>query len=159
MNAKKETTTMIHAERTFASAKIEGMLKHNKAAMEQERNRNKATITLKDSLLAKKHGEIKKLKATVTQLQTKHKAKRCKQTDIINRKNDSTKEQTHIHEKNICEMDNWMAEVNKERESAVSLLIMSKEKLLASKNAANPLKVKLNREEDTEIKCYLAKEV
>jgi hypothetical protein len=39
MNAKKKTATMIHAERTFASAKIEGMLKCNKAAMEQERNR------------------------------------------------------------------------------------------------------------------------
>jgi hypothetical protein len=62
MNAKKETTTMIHAERAFASAKIEGMLTCSKAAMEQERNGNKATITLKDSLLAKKDGEIKKLK-------------------------------------------------------------------------------------------------
>ncbi len=132
---------MIHAERAFASAKIEGMLKCNKAAMERERNGNKATIALKDSLLAKKDGEIKKLKAKVTQLQTKHKAKRRKQADIINCKNDSIKEQTCIHKKNICEMDDWMAEVNEERESAVSLLIKSKEKLLASKNAANALKV------------------
>ena len=62
MNAKKETATIIHAEHAFASAKIEGMLKRNKAAVEQERNGNKATITLKDSLLAKKDGEIKKLK-------------------------------------------------------------------------------------------------
>jgi hypothetical protein len=98
MNAKKETATIIHAERAFASAKIEGMLKRNKAAMEQECNGNKATIALKDSLLAKKDGEIKKLKAKVTQLQTKHKAKRCKQADIINRKNDSIKEQTGIRE-------------------------------------------------------------
>jgi hypothetical protein len=147
MNAKKETTTMIHAEHAFASAKIEGMLKRNKAAMEQERNGNKATIALKDSLLAKKDGDIKKLKAKVTQLQTKHKAKRCEQADIINCKNDSIKEQTRIHKKNLCEMDDWMAEVNKERESAVFLLIKSKEKLLASKNAANALKVKLNRKE------------
>jgi hypothetical protein len=36
------------------------MLKHNKAAVEQERNGNKATIALKDSLLAKKDDEIKK---------------------------------------------------------------------------------------------------
>ncbi len=50
MNAKKETATIIHAERAFASAKIEGMLKCNKAAVEQERNGNKAAITLKDSL-------------------------------------------------------------------------------------------------------------
>ncbi len=148
MNAKKDTATMIHAERAFASAKIEGMLKRNKAAVEQERNGNKATIALKDSLLAKKDDEIKKLKAKVTQLQTKHKAKRCKQADIINCKNDSIKEQTCIHKKNICEMNNWMAEGNKERESAVSLLIKSKEKLLASKNAANAMKVKLNRKED-----------
>jgi hypothetical protein len=123
-------------------------LKHNKAAVEQERNGNKATIALKDSLIAKKDGEIKKLKAKVTQLQTKHEAKRCEQADIINCKNDSIKEQTCIHEKNICEMDDWMAEVNEERESAVSLSINSKEKLLASKNAANALKVKLNRKED-----------
>jgi hypothetical protein len=86
--------------------------------------------------------------AKVTQLQMKHKAKCCKQADIINCKNDSMKEQTRIHEKNICEMDNWMAEVKEERESAVSLLIKSKEKLLASKNAANALKVKLNKKED-----------
>jgi hypothetical protein len=45
-------------------------------------------------------------------------------------------------------MDDWIAEVNKERESAVSLLIKSKEKLLASKNADNALKVKLNRKEN-----------
>jgi hypothetical protein len=60
MNAKKETASIIHAERAFASAQIEGMLKRNKAAVEQERNENKATIALKDSLLAKKDGEIKK---------------------------------------------------------------------------------------------------
>jgi hypothetical protein len=96
MNAKKETATMIHAERAFASAKIEGMLKCNKAAVEHKRNGNKATIALKDSLLTKKDGEIKKLKAKVTQLHMKHKAKRCKQADIINRKNDSIKEQTCI---------------------------------------------------------------
>jgi hypothetical protein len=58
MNAKKETVSIIHAERAFASAKIEGMLKHNKAAMEQELNSIKAIITHKDSLLAKKDGEI-----------------------------------------------------------------------------------------------------
>jgi hypothetical protein len=34
MNTKKETATMIHAERAFTSAKIEGMLKRNKAAVE-----------------------------------------------------------------------------------------------------------------------------
>ncbi len=115
--------------------------------MEQERKCNKATIAHKDSLLAKKDGEIKNLKATVTQLQMsqktsikklrlaqdsqivelklKHKAKRHEQADIINRKNDSKKERTHIHEKTICEMDDWMAEVNEEKESAVSLLIKS----------------------------------
>ncbi len=82
------------------------------------------------------------------QLQTKHKAKRRKQADIINRKNDSIKEQTCIHKKNICEINNWMAEVKEEKESAVSLLIKSKEKLLASKNAANALKAKLNRKEN-----------
>ena len=129
MNAKKETASIIHAECTFASAKIEGMFKRNKAAVEQERNSNKATIALKDSLLAKKDGEIKNLKATVTQLQMsqktsirklrlaqdsqivelklKHKAKPCKQADIINCKNNSMKEQTHLHEKTICEMDDW----------------------------------------------------
>jgi hypothetical protein len=52
MNAKKETASIIHAERVFASVKIEGMLKRNKAAMEQERNSSKGTIALKDSLLA-----------------------------------------------------------------------------------------------------------
>jgi hypothetical protein len=51
MKAKKETASIIHAEHTFASAKIEGMLKRNKAAVEQECNGNKATIALKDSLL------------------------------------------------------------------------------------------------------------
>jgi hypothetical protein len=123
MNTKKETATMIHAERAFASAKIEGMLKCNKAAiererninkaaMERERNVNKATIALKDSLLAKKDGEINKLKAKVTQLQTKHKAKLSKKADIINCKQDFIKEQTRIHEKNICKMDDWMGEVN-----------------------------------------------
>ncbi len=56
MNAKKEPASIIHAECTFASAKIEGMLKRNKAAVEQERNGNKATITHKDYLLAKKDG-------------------------------------------------------------------------------------------------------
>jgi hypothetical protein len=49
MNAKKETASIIHAECAFAPAKIEEMLKRNKAAVEQERNGNKATITLKDS--------------------------------------------------------------------------------------------------------------
>jgi hypothetical protein len=139
MNAKKETASIIHAERAFASAKIEGMLKCNKAAVEQERNGNKATIALKDSPLAKKDGKIKNLKATVAQLQmsqktsieklrlaqdsqivelkSKYKAKRREQADIINRKNNSMKEQTHLHEKTICEMDDWMAEVNKEQES------------------------------------------
>ncbi len=52
--------------------------------MEQERNGHKATIALKDSLLAKKDGEIKNLKAKVTQLETKHKANCCEQADIIN---------------------------------------------------------------------------
>jgi hypothetical protein len=51
MNAKKETASIIHAERAFASAKIEGLLKRNKAAVEQERNGNNATITLKDEFL------------------------------------------------------------------------------------------------------------
>ena len=45
-------------------------------------------------------------------------------------------------------MDNWMAEVNKEKESAVSLLIKYKEKLLASKKAADGLKAQLNRKEE-----------
>ena len=54
----------------------------------------------------------------------------------------------HVYEKNICEMDNWMAEVNEEKESAVSLLIKSKEKLLASKKAADGLKAQLNRKGD-----------
>jgi hypothetical protein len=170
MNAKKETASIIHAECTFASAKIEGMFKRNKAAVEQERNSNKATIALKDSLLAKKDGEIKNLKATVTQLQmsqktsikklrlaqdsqivelkSKHKAKRREQADIINRKNNSMKERTYLHEKMICEMDDWMAEVNEEKESAVSLLIKSEEKLLASKKAADGLKAQLNRKEE-----------
>jgi hypothetical protein len=34
VNNKKETTKIIHAERTLASAKIEAKLKRNKAAME-----------------------------------------------------------------------------------------------------------------------------
>jgi hypothetical protein len=51
MNAKKETASTIHAERAFASAKIEGMLKCNKAAVEQERNGKNATISLKDEFL------------------------------------------------------------------------------------------------------------
>jgi chromosome segregation ATPase len=87
------------------------------------------------------------LTARVTQVQTKHNAKLVKQADIINRKQDSIEEQTSIHEKNICEMNDLMAEVNEERESAVSLFIKSEEKLLASKNAANALKMKLNRTE------------
>jgi hypothetical protein len=99
-------------------------------------------------VLAKKDGKIKKLKAKLTQLQTKHKAKHHNQADIINCKTDSIKEQKLIHKKNICEMDDWMAEVNEERDSAVSLLIKSEKKLLATKNAANSLKVKLNRKED-----------
>jgi hypothetical protein len=170
MNAKKKTASIIYAEHAFASTKIERMLKRNKAAMEQECNGNKVTIVLKDSLLAKKDGEIKNLKATVTQLQmsqetsikklrlaqdsqivelkSKHEAKRCKQADIINHKNDSMKERTHLHEKTICEMDDWMAEVNKEKESAVSVLIKSKEKLLTSKKAADGLKAQLNRKEE-----------
>ncbi len=170
MNAKKETAPIIHAERAFAPAKIEEMLKCNKAAVEQEYNGNKATIALKDSLLAKKDGEIKNLKATVTQLQmsqktsikklrlaqdsqivelkSKHKTKHREQADIINRKNDSMKERTHLHEKTICEMDDWMAEVNEEKESADSLLIKSVEKLLASKKAADGLKAQLNRKEE-----------
>ena len=138
---------MIHAERAFASAKMQRMLKRHKEAMEREHNVNKTVITLKDSQLAKKDGEINKLKARVTQVQTKHKAKHVRQADIINRKQDAMKEQTRVHEKNICEMDNWMAEVNEERESAVSLFIESEEKLSASKNAANELKMKLNRTE------------
>jgi hypothetical protein len=40
MNPKKETASIIHVEHAFASAKIEGMLKRNKAAVEQERNGN-----------------------------------------------------------------------------------------------------------------------
>ena len=147
LNTKKVTASMIHAEHTFASAKMQGMLKRHKEAMEREHNVNKTIVTLKDSQLAKKDGEINMLKARVTQVQTKHKAKLVKQADIINRKQDSIKEQTRIHEKNICEMDNLMAVVNEERESAVSLFIKSKEKLLASKNAANALKMKLNRME------------
>jgi hypothetical protein len=35
MNAKKESKSMTHVEHAFASAKIEGMLKHNKAAVEK----------------------------------------------------------------------------------------------------------------------------
>jgi len=210
LNTKKVTASMIHAERAFASAKMEGMLKRHKEAMgrehnvnktiitlkdsqlakkdgeinklktrvtkvqrqhkalldkhyaslihtehalasakmhEREHNANKTIITLKDSHLAKKDGEINKLKARVTQVQTKHKAKLLKQADIINYKQDSINEQTRIHEKNIGEMDDWMAEVNEERESAVSLFIKSEEKLLASKKAANALKMKLNRTE------------
>ena len=54
---------MIHAERAFVSAKMEGMLKRHKEAMEREHNVNKTIITLKDSQLAKKDGEINKLKA------------------------------------------------------------------------------------------------
>ena len=81
----------------------------------------------------------------MTQVQTKHKAKLVKQADIINCKQDSIKEQTRIHEKNIGEMDDWMAEVNEERESAVSLFIKSEEKLLASKNGANALEMKFSR--------------
>ncbi len=73
ISTKKETASIILAECAFASAKIEGMLKCNKAAAEQERNGNKATIAHKDSLLAKKDGEIKNLKATVTQLQMSQK--------------------------------------------------------------------------------------
>jgi hypothetical protein len=73
MNTKKETASIILAERAFASAKIEGILKCNKAGVEQEHNGNKATIALKDSLLAKKDGEIKNLKVTVTQLQMSQK--------------------------------------------------------------------------------------
>ncbi len=152
LNTKKVTASMIHAERAFASAKMEGMLKRHKEAMEREHNVNKTIITLKDSQLAKKDGEINKLKTRVTEVQTKHKAKLLKQADIINRKQDSIKEQTRIHEKNIGEMDDWMAEVNEERESAVSLFIKSEEKLLASKKAANALKMKLNRTETKLIK-------
>jgi hypothetical protein len=51
MNAKKETASIIHAECAFASAKIEGMLKCNKAAVEQERNGKNTTIALKDDFL------------------------------------------------------------------------------------------------------------
>ena len=58
------------------------------------------------------------------------------------------KEQTHLYEKTIYEMDNWMAEVNEEKESAVSLLIKSEEKLSASKKAADGLKAQLNRKEE-----------
>ncbi len=134
--------------------------------MEQEPNGNKATITLKDSLPSKKDGEIKNIKATVTQLQMSQKASikklrlaqdsqivelkskhNRKQANIINRKNNSMKERTHLHKKTICEMDDWMAEVNKEKESAVSSLIKSKEKLLASKKAADGSKAQLNRKE------------
>ena len=104
---------MIHAERAFASAKMQGMLKRHKEAMEREHNVNNTIVTLKDSQLAKKDGEINKLKARVTQVQTKHKAKHVRQADIINRKQDSIKEQTRIHEKNICEMNDLMAEVNR----------------------------------------------
>jgi hypothetical protein len=70
---------MIHAERAFASAKMEGMLKRHKEAMEREHNVNKTIITLKDSQLAKKDGEINKLKARVTKVQRKHKALLVKQ--------------------------------------------------------------------------------
>jgi hypothetical protein len=58
------------------------------------------------------------------------------------------KERTYLHKKMICEMDDLMAEVNEEKESAVSLLIKSKEKLLASKKAADELKAQLNRKEE-----------
>ncbi len=51
MSAKKETASTIHAERAFASAKIEGMLNCNKVTMEQEQNGNNATISLKDEFL------------------------------------------------------------------------------------------------------------
>ncbi len=95
---------MIHAERAIASAKMQRMLKRHKEAMEREHNVNKNVITLKDSQLAKKDGEINKLNARLTQVQTKHKAKHVRQADIINRKQDAMKEQTRIHEKNICEM-------------------------------------------------------
>ena len=78
----------------------------------------------------------------------KHKAKHLKLSDIIRCKSDSIAKLKCESVRKICEMDDWMAEVNEERESAISLLIKSKEKLLASKNAANALKVKLNRKED-----------
>ncbi len=95
---------------------------------------------------------IKKLRlaqnSQIVELKLKHKAKCHEQADIINCKNNSMKEQTHLHEKTICEMDNWMAEVNKEKESAVSLLIKSKEKLMASKKEADELKAQLNRKEE-----------
>ena len=97
LNTTKVTASMIHAERTFASAKMQGMLKQHKEAMEREHNVDKTTVTLKDSQLAKKDGEINMLKARVTQVQTKHKAKLVKQADIINCKQDSIEEQTSIH--------------------------------------------------------------
>jgi hypothetical protein len=74
LNTKKVTASIIHAERAFASAKMQGMLKRHKEAMEQEHNVNKTIITLKDSQLAKKDGEINKLNVRVTQVQTRHKA-------------------------------------------------------------------------------------
>jgi len=49
---------MIHAERTFASAKMQGLLKRHKEAKKREHNVNKTIVTLKDSQLAKKDGEI-----------------------------------------------------------------------------------------------------
>ncbi len=80
-------------------------------------------------------------------LMIKHKAKHLKLSDIIRCKNDSIAKLKCESVRKICEMDDWMAEVNEERESAVSLLIKSEEKLLASKNAAKALKMKLNRTE------------
>ncbi len=41
-----------------------------------------------------------------------------------------------------------MAEVNEENKLAISLLIKSKEKLLAAKNSSDALKAKLNRKEE-----------
>ncbi len=95
---------------------------------------------------------IKKLRlaqdSQIVELKLKHKAKCCEQADIINCKNNSMKERTHLREKTICEMDDWMAEVNEEKESAVSILIKSEEKLLASKKAADGLKAQLKRKEE-----------
>jgi hypothetical protein len=41
LNTKKVTASMIHAEPAFASAKMQGMLKQHKEAMEREHNVNK----------------------------------------------------------------------------------------------------------------------
>ncbi len=52
---------------------------------------------------------------------TKMKSKCQEQAGVINCKNDSIKELTRLHEKKICNMDDWITEVIEEKESAISL--------------------------------------